>query len=121
MENDEFEIEKPQDSIGAAALEIKKAQKEEEKSLGYEPSDELYEAVRYVRYLGGKENILKIEYSEPRIKAVLSDAALIDEISLKKLGAKGVLKNRKDDAADIIIGYEMQTLFENIKKVLGKN
>jgi PTS system N-acetylglucosamine-specific IIC component len=78
---------------------------------------ELYAAQQYIFALGGKENIVKVDNDETRMIFELIDNKKIDEIRVRKLGAKGVI--RKGGACiHLIIGYEVEVLTNQVKKVL---
>jgi PTS system N-acetylglucosamine-specific IIC component len=82
------------------------------------PAEELAETLKYIEFLGGKENILEIDFMPPRIKIKAADVSLIDEISLRKIGAKGVLKSKGSDIVQLITTYDdCQILADKIRIV----
>jgi PTS system N-acetylglucosamine-specific IIC component len=83
----------------------------------YEPGHELYQASQYVEALGGQANIVKLGNCTTRLRMEISSNEAVNEALLKKLGAKGVLKNVQG-MAQVVIGPEVELLADKMKKVL---
>lgn len=67
--------------------------------------------------IGGKENIKTVDCCATRLRFELGDSALVDEAVYKKTGALGVMKMDKG-TTQIIIGTQVQTVAEELKKLL---
>ena len=63
---------------------------------------------KLVECLGGKDNILKTEYSLSRFKVTLKDITLANKDAIQKLGAKGIVEI--DNTLKIILGSESKQL-----------
>lgn len=85
----------------------------------YAPDDDLYLAAQYIIAMGGKENIKSVGNCTTRMRFEVVDNKLVNETTIKKLGARGVLNNVKG-AAQIIIGTDVEIITDKVKKVLGK-
>ncbi|UQZ90442.1 PTS sugar transporter [Deltaproteobacteria bacterium Smac51] len=84
---------------------------------GYEPGHELYAASQYVQALGGRENIIKLGNCTTRLRLEIVRNEDVNEPVLKKLGAKGVMKN-VPGSAQVVIGPEVELLADKMKRVL---
>ncbi len=75
------------------------------------------EANKLVEYLGGKDNILKMEVKLSRFKVTLKDVSLANKEAIKKLGARGIVEI--DNQLKIILDSSAQKLkkqIEDLKK-----
>ena len=75
--------------------------------------DEL--AVKYIEYLGGAENLVKIDNCITRLRLEIKDSSVINDKGLKELGAKGVVKLSKN-SIQVIVGPNVQFVADGIKK-----
>ena len=75
--------------------------------------DEL--AVKYIEYLGGSENLVKIDNCITRLRLEIKDSSLVNDKGLKELGAKGVVKLSKN-SIQVIVGPNVQFVADGIKK-----
>ncbi len=73
--------------------------------------------MRYVEALGGKENIVMLGACATRLRLHVKDVALIDEATLKQLGARGILKTT-DGQVQVVIGPDVDLVLEEIKPYL---
>ena len=74
-------------------------------------------ALKYVENLGGAENILELTNCATRLRLILNDATKINESELKKLGAKGIIKN--GNAVQVIIGVQVEHVARDILQILN--
>ena len=75
--------------------------------------DEL--AVKYIEYLGGSENLVKIDNCITRLRLEIKDSSVVNDKGLKELGAKGVVKLSKN-SIQVIVGPNVQFVADGIKK-----
>lgn len=78
--------------------------------------DEL--AAKYIEYLGGAENLVKIDNCITRLRLEIKDFSEINEKGLKELGAKGVVKLNKN-SIQVIVGPNVQFVADSIKKAVN--
>lgn len=74
-------------------------------------------AAKYVDFLGGTENIRSMKMETTTINFEVSDSKPIDEIAIRKLGAKGVLINEAG-IVQVIVGSEVRIVGDKIRKFL---
>ncbi|MGL5346553.1 MAG: N-acetylglucosamine-specific PTS transporter subunit IIBC [Peptostreptococcaceae bacterium] len=79
--------------------------------------DELY--AKYVEYLGGAENLVKVDNCATRLRLDVVDSEKINDKGLKSLGAKGVVKLNKT-AAQVIVGTKVEFVADGIKAIIKK-
>ncbi|AOR22824.1 PTS transporter subunit EIIC [Clostridium taeniosporum] len=72
---------------------------------------------KYIEYLGGKENILKVDNCATRLRLELADSNLIDEKKIKSIGARGVVKLNKN-SAQVIVGTNVEFVADGIKNMM---
>ncbi len=84
---------------------------------GYGPGHELYVPSQYLAALGGRGNIKKLGNCTTRLRVEIADNGAVNEAALKKLGAKGVMKN-VPGMVQVIIGPEVELLADKMRKVL---
>lgn len=77
--------------------------------------EELYR--KYIEYLGGSENITKVDNCATRLRLELVDTDKINDKALKSIGAKGVVKLNKT-SAQVIVGTTVEFVSDGIKKLL---
>ena len=78
--------------------------------------DEL--AVKYIEYLGGAENLVKIDNCITRLRLEIKDSSVVNDKGLKELGAKGVVKLSKN-SIQVIVGPNVQFVADGIKKSIN--
>ncbi len=67
--------------------------------------------------LGGKENIISLDNCITRLRIVLKDTDLIDEISLKKTGSLGIVKLDKQNL-QVVYGVRVHLVKAQLEKLL---
>ncbi|MGI6329405.1 MAG: PTS transporter subunit EIIB [Bacilli bacterium] len=73
------------------------------------------EANKLVEFLGGKDNILKVEVSLSRFKVTLKDVSIVNKEAIQKLGAKGIVEI--NNQLKIILGSEAERLRQYIEEL----
>jgi phosphotransferase system IIB component len=63
---------------------------------------------KLVEYLGGKDNILDVEYNLSRFIVTLEDITKVNKEAIQKLGARGIVEI--DNQLKIILGSESKQL-----------
>ncbi|MBK3493399.1 PTS transporter subunit EIIC [Viridibacillus sp. YIM B01967] len=83
--------------------------------------DEVLDAKAFytIEGLGGKENIVAIDYCTTRLRLTLKDAGLVNEQQLKKYGARG-LKSINKTNVQVIIGTAVEFLADAMKSRIAK-
>lgn len=71
-----------------------------------------------INNLGGKDNIVSVDYCITRLRVEVKDSSTIDEKAFKSLGASGVVKVGKN-GVQVIFGAKAQFIAGDIKKILG--
>lgn len=89
----------------------------DEKNISAEKISADETALKYVENLGGSENILELTNCATRLRLILNDATKINESELKKLGAKGIIKN--GNAVQVIIGVQVEHVARDILQILN--
>ena len=69
--------------------------------------------------LGGKDNIVSVDSCITRLRVEVRDAAAVDDSTLKKLGAMGVLKVGKN-GIQAVFGSKAQFICNDINGILYK-
>ncbi len=80
-------------------------------------SQESLRARKYIDYLGGAENIKKLDACITRLRLEIEDNEKIDEEGLKKLGALGVMKLTAHNV-QVVVGTRAEMIADQIKKEL---
>lgn len=75
-------------------------------------------AAGYIAALGGATNIVETDCCVTRLRMVLRNPSLVDERSLKELGAKGVVRVG-DRHLQVIVGTQVETICEAMKSILS--
>ncbi|MBA2174211.1 PTS transporter subunit EIIC [Halobacillus locisalis] len=101
-------------------LDLKTPGREDEEVMGEESSsttsgDYDAKAYRYVKALGGPENIDTLDYCTTRLRLQMNDRDQIDEAALKRNGARGVMKMGKNNL-QVIVGTSVEFVAEAMKK-----
>ncbi|HZG74162.1 MAG TPA: N-acetylglucosamine-specific PTS transporter subunit IIBC [Chondromyces sp.] len=85
----------------------------EEETTGNDKYEQM--AQRFIRDLGGKENIISIDNCATRLRLMINDIEKVDEAALKAHGAKGVMKmNNKN--LQVIVGTDVEFVADEMKK-----
>lgn len=71
-----------------------------------------------INYLGGKENIVSVDYCITRLRLEVKDTGLVDEKAISNLGASGIVKVGKY-GIQIIFGAKAQFIAEDMRKILA--
>ncbi|MEG2985433.1 MAG: PTS transporter subunit EIIC, partial [Peptostreptococcaceae bacterium] len=74
-------------------------------------------AKKYIEYLGGSENITKVDNCATRLRLELVDTDKINDKGLKAIGAKGIVKLNKT-SAQVIVGTTVEFVADGMKSVL---
>lgn len=72
-------------------------------------------AVKYIKALGGKENLTQIDNCVTRLRLKVKDMAKVNETELKRLGAKGLLRLNQTDL-QVIIGTDVEFLANAMRR-----
>lgn len=75
------------------------------------------QAEAFLDYLGGKDNLVKIDNCATRLRLEVADSDKVKEDELKKVRTKGVLKIDKT-TVQAVIGTKVEFLTNNIKDLL---
>lgn len=78
-------------------------------------NDNVY--AKYIDYLGGKENILKVDNCATRLRLEVKDSALVDDKKLKSIGARGVVRLDKS-SVQVIVGTNVEFVADGIKDLM---
>lgn len=70
--------------------------------------------------LGGKDNITSIDHCATRLRLTVEDTHFINEGTLKKAGAKGVLISGKT-SAQIIVGTNVEFVADDLRKEVDRD
>jgi PTS system N-acetylglucosamine-specific IIC component len=87
------------------------------KASGNESKRELAE--KYLAALGGADNLTVIDACITRLRLTLKDRSVIDEGTLKGLGAMGVVK-LGDNNLQVILGPQAELVASEMKAIAGK-
>ena len=74
--------------------------------------------LKYLIALGGKENIKTLGACATRLRLEVFDSTKIDTLTLKALGARGVIN--KEGIVQVIIGPEADLINDEIHQVMGE-
>lgn len=80
-------------------------------------SSDLDLAKKYIEYLGGEENITKVDNCATRLRLELVDTDKMNDKALKSIGAKGVVKLNKT-SAQVIVGTTVEFVADGMKSLL---
>lgn len=73
-------------------------------------------ALKYVEFLGGKDNIILCDSCITRLRLQLKDPTLISETGLRKLGSSGVFKIKNN--VQVVVGTHAEFIAQDINKVI---
>ncbi len=68
---------------------------------------------KLIQYLGGKENILKVEINMSRLKVTVKDTNIVNKDGIQKLGAKGIVEI--ENQLKIILGPNSKQIKKYMK------
>ena len=90
---------------------------EEEEKLELANDDFTAIAERVLAGLGGKDNIVEVDYCATRLRTEIKDYTLVDEKAIKNAGVAGVVRPSKT-AVQVIVGPKVQFVHDELKKLL---
>ena len=76
-----------------------------------------YDITAILEGLGGKENITALDNCATRLRVEVKDMAPVNDAMLKKAGARGVMRPRKN-SVQVIIGTKVQQVVEALRPLL---
>ncbi len=94
--------------------EAQKQAKEEEADL-----DEDLDAQKFIKNLGGADNIQSLEACITRLRVTLADVEAIDEDGLKEMGATGVMKLGSKNI-QVVVGTRAESIADRINAELER-
>lgn len=71
-----------------------------------------------INYLGGKENIVSVDYCITRLRVEVKDASLVNDTAFKSIGSNGVIKVGKY-GIQVIFGSKAQFIAGDVKKMIN--
>jgi PTS system N-acetylglucosamine-specific IIC component len=74
-------------------------------------------AKSYIEFLGGQENISKVDNCATRLRLEVKDASKIDEKGLKSVGARGVIK-LNNTSVQVIVGTNVEFVADGMKSLI---
>jgi len=74
-------------------------------------------AAKYVAALGGKENLRVVDACATRLRLEVNDPALVQDATLKQLGARGVVRVGAN-SVQVVIGPEADLISTEIKEII---
>lgn len=74
-------------------------------------------AAKYVAALGGKENLRVVDACATRLRLEVNDPALVQDATLKQLGARGVVRIGAN-SVQVVIGPEADLISTEIKEII---
>ncbi|MYL31227.1 PTS N-acetyl glucosamine transporter subunit IIABC [Halobacillus halophilus] len=100
-------------------LNLKTPGREDEEEVQTEVGEgtDEYEAkaYHYIEALGGADNIATLDYCTTRLRLEMKDRDIVDEASLKRSGARGVMKIGRRNL-QVIVGTTVEFVAEAMKK-----
>lgn len=82
-------------------------------------ADSSLRAVAYLKALGGKENLKRIDACITRLRLEVADMTVIQEPELRRIGAMGIVK-RGDTGLQVIIGAQAEIVASEIKDLVNQ-
>ena len=70
-----------------------------------------------LKALGGKDNIVKVDYCATRLRFEVHSYAFVDEAAAKAAGAEGVIRPAKN-ACQVVIKGDVQAVYDALRKQL---
>ncbi len=74
-------------------------------------------AAQYIEFLGGVQNLSKVDNCATRLRLEVRDSSLLDEKGLKSIGARGVVRLNKT-SVQIIVGTNVEFVSDAMKALL---
>ena len=72
---------------------------------------------KYIEYLGGASNLVKVDNCATRLRLEVKDATLVDDKKLKLIGARGVVRLSKT-SIQIIVGTNVEFVADAMKDLI---
>lgn len=118
-----YVIEKKNLKTPGRDLELDNTGYEEKNAIGSKEASEIASKTelggQILEAIGGKENVREIDNCISRLRLILEDAEKVDEKSLKKTGAMGVIKINKNNV-QIVYGAKVEEAAQALKSAVGK-
>ena len=111
---DVFEVREDMEGF-AAKLAAERINEEEKLELANDDFTAIAE--RVLAGLGGKDNIVEVDYCATRLRTEIKDYTLVDEKAIKNAGVAGVVRPSKT-AVQVIVGPKVQFVHDELKKLL---
>lgn len=70
-----------------------------------------------LKALGGKENVVKMDYCATRLRFEVHSYASVDEAAAKAAGAEGVIRPSKN-ACQVVLKGDVQAVYDALRKLL---
>ncbi|OPJ64126.1 glucose PTS transporter subunit IIA [Clostridium oryzae] len=101
------------------AFNIKTPGREDEDTTAVKPinAQGSEKAVRVLEAIGGKDNIKVLDACITRLRLNLKDTSLVDDSTLKALGAAGVMK--AGDSVQVVFGTQAERIKDDIKTIIA--
>lgn len=113
-----FDLQTPgRESVTAEEEPIPAAPTAEPAATAQTPAAEAPRGAKYLKELGGKENIKTIDACATRLRVEVVNADTINTPALKTLGARGVVKSG-GGSVQVVIGPEADLIADEIKEFL---
>lgn len=74
-------------------------------------------AKAYIEFLGGEENISKVDNCATRLRLEVKDASKINEAGLKSVGARGVVK-LNNTSVQVVVGTKVEFVADGMKSLM---
>ena len=113
-----FDLQTPgRESVTAEEEPVPAAPTAEPAATAQTPAAEAPRGAKYLKELGGKENIKTIDACATRLRVEVVNADTINTPALKTLGARGVVKSG-GGSVQVVIGPEADLIADEIKEFL---
>ncbi len=73
-------------------------------------------AKKYLKALGGTDNLIFIDNCVTRLRLQIEDPELVNEEALKNAGAKGIIRLSESDL-QVVVGTDVEFLADELKKL----
>lgn len=101
---------------GAKLQAAEQAAQAQDAPAAFPPPQDQSRGAKYLRGLGGKDNIKTIDACATRLRVEVADAGAADAAALKAAGARGVIKSA--GGVQVVIGPEADLICDEIRKYL---
>ena len=81
------------------------------------PGSYAQEAEGILRAVGGKENVMNVDYCATRLRFELKNYSQVDEKAVKAAGATGIIRPGKN-VCQVIVGIKVKEVYSELKKLL---